>query len=227
MVTVFCPCFWLAVMIWHNTYELQAESDAVQSLLDQFPGLTLPTACLWRATQAEIAVYAVYNRLFLSILTLCNANLFLLWRYIQPHPLSRMDAIFTGFISAQNTTIKNSTQPKVQEQPKTSLMQGMASLTSHCVAQVVISMWWTLNCTLTDSSLGCVACTVCTKGHVFQLHRKGIMHPEVTSTLYGSLVRTKKPTWRMKQLSSSSRSYAAETTVRWLLTVQLVEVTVF
>ena len=37
----------------------------------------------------------------------------------------------------------------------------------------------------------------------------------------------KNPTWRTKQLSSSSRSYAAGTTVRRLLTVQLVEVTVF
>ena len=36
-------------------HELQAESDVVQLLLDQFRGLTLPTACLRRARQAEIA----------------------------------------------------------------------------------------------------------------------------------------------------------------------------
>ena len=88
IVVILCSCFRPTDLTWH--YELQAESNTIPPLLNQFPGLTLPTAHLQSARQAEIAriaVYIAHNRLFPSIFNtraiLCNANKFVLWCHVR------------------------------------------------------------------------------------------------------------------------------------------------
>ena len=77
-------------LTWRD--ELQAQTN---TLLHQFPGLTLLDAVFWRSRQTKIArifVSAAHDRRLLSIFNardiLCNANRSLLWRYVWPCPLS-------------------------------------------------------------------------------------------------------------------------------------------